>query len=87
MGLLFAENEKKVANTLTFVELIRKHDAEVQTLMEKNRKKTIEAEKAKKAKLFAKQNINRLNTAIRYKPTEAKRAELDAYKMMLEVLK
>lgn len=87
MGLLFEKSEKKVANTLTFVELIRKHDAEVQTLMEGNRKKTIEAEKAKKAKLFAKQNINRLNTAIRYKPTEAKQVELEAYKRMLEVLK
>ena len=29
MGLLFAESEKKVANTLTIVELIRKHDDEV----------------------------------------------------------
>lgn len=87
MGLLFAESEKKVANTLTIIELMRKHDDEVQSLMEENRKKTIEAEKAKKAKLFAKQNINRLNNAIRYKPTEAKRAELNAYKMMLEVLK
>lgn len=87
MGLLFAESEKKVANTLTIVELMRKHDAEIEALMKENRKKTVEAEKAKKAKLIAKQNINRLNNTIRYKPTEAKQAELEAYKMMLEVLK
>lgn len=87
MGLLFADSEKKVANTLTFVELIRKHDAEVEALMKENRMKSVEAEKAKKAKLIAKQNINRLNNTIRYKPTEAKQAELEAYKMMLEVLK
>lgn len=87
MGLLFKESERKVANTLTFVQLIRKHDAEIEALMKENRKKTVEAEKAKKAKLIAKQNINRLNNAIRYKSTEAKQAELEAYKMMLEALK
>lgn len=86
MGLLFADSEKKVANTLTFVQLIRKHDAEIEALMKENRKKTIEAEKAKKARLVAKQNINRLNNSLRYKPTEAKRAELEAYKSMLEEL-
>ena len=43
MGLLFADSEKKVANTLTFVELIRKHDAEVEALMKENRMKSVEA--------------------------------------------
>lgn len=78
MGLLFADSERKVANTLTFVQLIRKHDAEVEALMKENRKKSVEAEKAKKARLFAKQNINRLNNSLRYKATEAKKAELEA---------
>ncbi|MGY0837141.1 hypothetical protein ACW66K_06840 [Aerococcus urinaeequi] len=87
MGQVFSEREKKVANSLTVVEMVKEHDAEIKALMTENRKKSIEAEKAKKAKLFARENINRLNVAIRYKPTEAKQAELEAYKRMLEVLK
>lgn len=87
MGQVFSEREKKVANSLTVVEMVKEHDAEIKALMTENRKKTIEAEKAKKAKLFARENINRLNVAIRYKPTEAKQVELEAYKRMLEVLK
>lgn len=87
MGQIFSEREKKIANSLTVVEMVRAHDAEIKALMTENRKKSIEAEKAKKAKLFARENINRLNVAIRYKPTEAKQAELEAYKRVLEVLK
>ena len=34
MGLLFEKSEKKVANTLTIVELMRKHDEDQNTTVQ-----------------------------------------------------
>ena len=87
MGLLFAESEKKVANTLTFVQLIRKHDAEIEALMKENRKKTIEAEKAKKAKYLVNSRIGNLRASLKNKPNSEKEIELKIYLDIQEALK
>ena len=87
MGLLFAESEKKVANTLTFVQLIRKHDAEIEALMKENRKKTIEAEKAKKAKYLVNSRIGNLRASLKNKPNSEKEIELKVYLDIQEALK
>lgn len=87
MGLLFAESEKKVANTLTFVQLIRKHDAEIEALMKENRKKTIEAEKAKKAKYLVNSRIGNLRASLKNKPNPEKEIELKVYLDIHEALK
>jgi len=87
MGLLFEKSEKKVANTLTFVQLIRKHDAEIEALMKENRKKTIEAEKAKKAKYLVNSRIGNLRASLKNKPNPEKEIELKIYLEVQEALK
>lgn len=87
MGLLFADSERKVANTLTFVQLIRKHDDEIEALMKENRKKTIEAEKAKKAKYLVNSRIGNLRASLKNKPNSEKEIELKVYLDIQEALK
>ena len=79
MGLLFAESEKKVANTLTIVELMRKHDDEINELMERNQNLFKDSQKLKKAKYLINSRIGNLRASLKNKPNSEKEIELKIY--------
>lgn len=87
MGLLFAESEKKVANTLTIVELMRKHDDEVNELMGRNQNLFKDSQKLKKAKYLVNSRIGNLRVSLKNKPNSDKEIELKTYLDIQEALK
>lgn len=87
MGLLFAESEKKVANTLTIVELIRKHDDEVNELVKRNQDLIKDNQKLKKAKYLVNSRIGNLRASLKNKPNSEKEIELKVYLDIQEALK
>lgn len=87
MGLLFAESEKKVANTLTIAELMRKHDDEVNELMERNQNLFKDNQKLKKAKYLVNSRIGNLRASLKNKPNSEKEIELKVYLDIQEALK
>lgn len=87
MGLLFAESEKKVANTLTIAELMRKHDDEVNELMERNQNLFKDSQKLKKAKYLVNSRIGNLRASLKNKPNPEKEIELKIYLDIQEALK
>lgn len=87
MGLLFAESEKKVANTLTIVELMRKHDDEINELMERNQNLFKDSQKLKKAKYLINSRIGNLRASLKNKPNSEKEIELKIYLDIHEALK
>lgn len=87
MGLLFAESEKKVANALTIAELMRKHDDEVNELMERNQNLLKDNQKLKKAKYLVNSRIGNLRASLKNKPNSEKEIELKIYLDIQEALK
>lgn len=87
MGLLFAESEKKVVNTLTIVELMRKHDAEVNRLVGRNQNLFKDSQKLKKAKYLVNSRIGNLRASLKNKPNPEKEIELKIYLDVQEALK
>ena len=87
MGLLFAESEKKVANNLTIVELMRKHDDEINELMERNQNLFKDSQKLKKAKYLINSRIGNLRASLKNKPNSEKEIELKIYLDIHEALK
>lgn len=94
MGLLFADSEKKVAETLTIVQLMQKHDAEMEhqknetrKALRRNQKLLDENKKFRNAKYKLKQNIRKLTENIEKEPTAEKRMKLKVYQNILEELK
>lgn len=87
MGLLFAESEKKVANTLTIVELMRKHDDEVNRLVGRNQNLFKDSQKLKKAKYLVNSRISNLRASLKNKPNSEKEIELKIYLDVQEALK
>ena len=87
MGLLFAESEKKVANTLTIVELMRKHDDEVNELVKRNQNLFKDSQKLKKAKYLVNSRISNLRAGLKNKPNSEKEIELKIYLDIQEALK
>ena len=87
MGLLFAESENKVANTFTIVELMRKHDDEVNELVNRNQNLFKESQKLKKAKYLVNSRINNLRASLKNKPSSEKEIKLKIYLDVQEALK
>ena len=87
MGLLFADSEKKVANTLTIAELMRKHDAEVNELVKRNQNLFTDNQKLKKAKYLVNSRIGNLRASLKNKPNSEKEIELKVYLDIQEALK
>ena len=87
MGLQFAESEKKVANALTIAELMRKHDDEVNELMERNQNLFKDSQKLKKAKYLVNSRIGNLRASLKNKPNSEKEVELKIYLDIQEALK
>lgn len=87
MGLLFADSEKKVANALTIAELMRKHDDEVNELMERNQNLFKDSQKLKKAKYLVNSRIGNLRASLKNKPNSEKEIELKVYLDIQEALK
>ena len=87
MGSLFAESEKKVANTLTIAELMRKHDVEVNELVKRNQNLFKDSQKLKKAKYLVNSRISNLRAGLKNKPNSEKEIELKTYLDIQEALK
>lgn len=87
MGLLFADSEKKVANALTIAELMRKHDDEVNELMERNQNLFEDSQKLKEAKYLVNSRIGNLHASLKNKPNSEKEIELKVYLDIQEALK
>ena len=87
MGLLFAESEKKVANTLTIAELMRKHDDEVNELVKRNKNLFKDSQKLKKAKYLVNSRISNLRASLKNKTNSEKEIELKVYLDIQEALK
>ena len=87
MGLLFAESEKKVANTLTIAEMMRKHDDEVNRLVGRNQNLFKDSQTLKKAKYLVNSRISNLRARLKHKTDSEKEIELKVYLDIQEALK
>lgn len=87
MVLLSEKSEKKVANTLTIAELMRKHDEEVNELVKRNQNLFKESQKLKKAKYLVNSRIGNLRSSLKNNPNSEKEIELKIYLDVQEALK
>lgn len=76
MVLLSEKSEKKVANTLTIAELMRKHDDEINELVKRNQNLFKDSQKLKKAKYLVNSRISNLRASLKNKPSSEKEIEL-----------
>ena len=87
MGLLFEKSEKKVAHTMTVVEMARKYESEIAKLEEKYQKKSNKAEKLDHAKSQINARRHNLINSVHKHPNNTKQQEIDVLNWVWEVLK
>ena len=87
MGLLFEKSEKKVAHTMTVVEMTRKYESEIAKLEEKNQNKSKKADKLDHAKTQINARRHNLMNSVHRHPNNTKRQEIDVLNWVWEVLK
>ena len=94
MGYLFADSEKKVAETLTIVQLMQKHDAEMEQqknetrkALRRNTKLLNENKRYRRIKYWITGNIQRIEQELANEPDKQLQAKLETYQEILEELK
>ena len=86
MGLLFEKSEKKVAHTMTVVEMTRKYESEIAKLEEKNQNKSKKADKLDHAKTQINARRHNLMNSVHKHPNNTKQREIDVLNWVWEEL-